>query len=254
MIKKFLIICSILIFTLCLTSCNGLDIPDGDIKDFVSKFDGDYAFANVLYGQSFSTNIKYDKDENETGRHESYTCFDMRNDQIYRCLKTKASGEFYGEEATYNFQDQIIVCYTNKNETSDIYSKQLTDGIYQDLEYRYQDVMTFVTNFFYSEVTAGFHLGGFYYGDYILKNINKYYKQFSLNEEKTELSYWMNTADPTENGNEIFNQHEFIVNQYGMVLRINTTSYYIVGDKIDSKLVTTITCDYVTEFEKILEL
>ena len=109
-------------------------------------------------------------------------------------------------------------------------------------------------NFFYSEVSGGFHTGGVYYGDYILKNIEKYYKHFTLNEEKTELTFEINISTPTEEKNEILNCHKFVVNAYGLVVSVKTTAYYISNNEITSTLVTEMNCDYVTEFDKLLTL
>ena len=122
------------------------------------------------------------------------------------------------------------------------------------MEYDFGDVVSSVKNFFYSEVSGGFHTGGVYYGDYILKNITKYYDRFSLNEDKTELTFEINISTPTEEGNEIINCHKFVVNNYGLVVSINTTAYYYSNNEVTSTFVTEMSCDYVTNVEKILDL
>ena len=239
----------------CFTSCASLNIPEGDIKDFVSLFNGDNAYLEVNFGKSVIVNKRYDGDQKQLiGTHTSVAEFDKRNGEYYHRLETNADGSFVGENATYQFNNQVTVCYVKDELPNEIYSKQLTDGKLDILEYKYEDVINSVKNFFYSEVSAGFHTGGVYYGDYVLKNISKYYKHFTLNEDKTELTFEINTSTQTEEKNEILNCHKFIINKYGMVLSVNTTAYYIENEQITSTLVTEMNCDYVTNVEKKLDL
>ena len=135
-----------------------------------------------------------------------------------------------------------------------VYVEQITDGVSDEMDYDYNDVIKSVQNFFYSEISGGFHTGGVYYGDYILKNISKYYKHFSLNDDKTELTFEINISTPTEEGNEILNCHKFVVNQYGLIVSVYTIAYHISNDEITQTLITEMNCDYVTEFEKITKL
>lgn len=253
--KKFLLIGLILISIVCLNSCTNLNIPEGDIKDFISNFNGENAYINVHYGKSYIVNTKYDGNmENEVGKHTSLAYFDKRNNEYYHYLETNAEGVFYGEDATYSFKNQVRVCYAKNDDPSTIISKEITDGEQKDLEYKYEDVINSVKNFFYSEVNAGFHTGGTYYGDYILKNIAKFYDRFSLNEDKTELTFEINISTPTEDGNEIVNCHSFVVDSFGMVINVKTIAYYLVNNAIDTTLVTEMNCDYISEFDKILSL
>lgn len=253
--KKFILLGLILISLLYFTSCASLNIPEGDIKDFVSLFDGDKAYSEVNYGKSVIVNKRYEgKLETLTGTHISIAHFDKRDGKYYHSLETIADGSFVGEEATYQFNNQLIVCYAEDEKPTDIYAKKLTDGNLEILEYKYEDVINSVKHFFYSEVSAGFHTGGAYYGDYILNNISKYYKHFSLNEDKTELTFEITISTPTEAKNEIVNSHKFTLNKYGMLLSVNTTAYYIENKQITSTLVTEMTCDYVTNVEKKLDL
>jgi hypothetical protein len=256
--KKFLLLVLTLISIFTLTSCAKLDIPEGDIKDFVSKFNGEEAYMNVHYGKSYIVNTYYDGDYDDgeniiLGQHTSLAYFDKRNDMYYHYLETNASGNYVGEEARYNFNNQKTVCYSNAD-GSNLYVEQITDGVKDEMNYDLDDVITSCKNFFYTEVSGGFHTGGVYYGDYILKNIPKYYKHFSLNEDKTELKYEINISTPTEDGNEILNCHRFVVNQYGLIVSVYTIAYYISNDKVTSTLITEMNCDYVTDFEKINKL
>ena len=254
--KKFLLICLILLSIVYLGSCTTLEIPDGDIKNFISNFDGEEAFKSVHYGKSLITTTKYEGNmENEIGQTKSLAYFDKRNDEYYHFLETHVSGSFFGEgENEYNFNHQIIMSYSKKDDPTTIISQKLTDGELKNLEYEYDDVIKSVESFFYSEVTAGFHSGGVYYGDYVLQNVSKYYEKFSLNEEKTELKFEINISTPTEDGNEVVNCHKFIVDKYGMIISVETIAYYLVDGKVITTVVTEMTCDYVTEVEKIFDL
>ena len=82
--KKFLLICLIFISIVYLGSCTTLEIPEGDIKSFISDFNGEEAFQNVHYGKSFMTTIKYEGNlEKEIGKTTSVAYFDKRNDEYY---------------------------------------------------------------------------------------------------------------------------------------------------------------------------
>lgn len=247
-----------LISLLSLVSCAKLDIPEGDIKDFVSNFNGEDAYMAVDYGKSYIVNTYYEGDLREGGNkvlglHTSLAYFDKRNDMYYHYLETNASGNYVGEDARYNFNKQQTVCYAN-SDGSNLYVEQITDGKTDEMDYDMDDVIRSCKNFFYTEVSGGFHTGGVYYGDYILNNISKYYKHFSLNDDKSELTFEINISTPTEEGNEILNCHKFVVNKHGLVVSVNTTAYYISNGKITQTLTTIMNCDYVTEFEKITKL
>ena len=243
---------SLFYFTSCAYRFN---LPEGDIKDFVSAFNGSFAYENVQYGKSYIVNKKYEGEEILLGTHTSYAEFDKRNNEYYHYLETTADGDFVGsEDAQYSFNKKITVCYAKEEDSLNIYAKQFIDGVEEKLEYDFEDVVNSVKNFFYSEVSGGFHTGGVYYGDYILKNIEKYYDRFSLNEDKTELTFEINTSTPTEEGNEILNCHKFVVNNYGLVVSVSTTAYYIANNEVTSTFVTEMSCDYVTNVEKKLNL
>ena len=236
------------------TSCKAeLDIPEGDIKEFVSAFDGEVAYQNVHYGTSVITNKRYEGKTELTGTHTSLAAFDKRDGKFYHYIETTADGSFVGENAQYQYNHRITVCYADPEDESQHLVRQVTDNVEDTIEYDLEDIVNSVKNFFYSEISAGFHTGGTYYGDYILNNISKYYDRFSLNDEKTELTFEINTVTPTSGGNEILNIHKFVVNNYGMVISVETTAYYVTNKEIMSTLVTTMKCDYVTNVEKKIE-
>ena len=226
-----------LISIVCLGSCTALDIPEGDIKEFISTFNGEEAFNNVHYGKSLITTTKYEGNlDKEIGKTVSVAYFDKRNDEFYHYLDTKVEGTFYGEEANeYDFNNQITMCYSKKDDPTTIISQQLTDGEFKNLEYEYDDVIKSVESVFYSEVTAGFHIGGIYYGDYVLKNISKYYEKFSLNDEKTELTFEILKIKPIDaNTVEIYTKGTCNGNWFGLC---NGNIIYVLSNKSGSWVV-----------------
>ena len=256
--KRLLLLFLMLRSLVSLSSCAKLDIPEGDIKEFVSKFNGEEAYKNVDYGQSYIENIYYEGDyrkgDNKVlGTHTSKAYFDKRNDAYYHYLETFASGNYVGEDARYNFSHQQTLCYAN-SDASNLYVEQKTDGKNDEMNYDIDDVVKSVQNFFYSEISGGYHTGGVYYGDYILKNISKYYKHFTLNDDKTELTFEINISTPTEGGSEILNCHKFVVNEHGLIVSVHTIAYYISNDVITETLITKMNCDYVSQFEKLTKL
>lgn len=255
--KKLWLLGLMLIFVLSLTSCAKLNIPDGDIKDFVSNFDGEKAFESVdyIYCQIFNTYYEGDYDDGNDiilGKHVSNAICDKRDNEYYYLLSTRASGNYVGEDARYNFNERTTLCYANYDKTG-VYVAQVTDGVADVIEYDFDDVYKSCQSVFFTEVSGGYHTGGIYYGDYILKNISKYYKHFYLYDEDT-LQFEINISTPTEDGNEILNVHKFSVDKYGLVKTVKTIAYYICGDKVTHTLVTEMYCVFDLKFEKYRDL
>lgn len=235
------------VMVMLLSSCT-VKIPEGDIKDFVEQFDYDLAYQWVQTGKSVIT-VTYSVEGKEDGKVCSTTLID-KSGLEYHYMNTDVSGSYYGmTSGKYNYFNQQILSYMNEDETASAF--QLTDGALEDISYRPEDVTISVHNFFYTELEAGYHRGGVYYGDYILANCGRYYSCFSLNEAKTELTYQVNTSTKNSDGDEILTLHHFVVNEYGMILSLSSKSIIIEKDII---IETTIACEYNLLFDKKVEL
>ncbi len=223
-------------------------IPEGDIKDFVDKLDFDLAYQQVSTGKSTIT-ATYTVDGTEDGKVSFVTYIDKK-DLKYHYMITEVSGSYFGTASgQYGFYKQEVLSYMNPDDTASVFKK--TDGEEEEISYRPEDVTISVNNFFYQELEAGYHRGGVYYGDYILANCGKYYSCFSLNEEKTELTYQVNTSTRDSEGNEILTLHHFTVDQYGMILTLSSKS---INVEKNIEIETTIFCEYNIPIEKKLEL
>lgn len=225
------------------------EIPEGDIKNFVDRLDFDLAYQFVNTGKSITT-VSYYVDKKLEGQISTEMYIDKSNDMLYHYSNNNASGRYYGdEEGQYQYKNQKTLSYIDNEGKPIVY--QLEDGVYKDLSYTKDDIQTAVTSFFYTELDGGYHRSGFYYGDYIKMNCAKYYEYFSLNEEKTELTYSINTLSTSADGDDILTMHRFTVNQYGLLISLSTTAKNN-AKKIISE--TTIFVEYNINFEKLSEL
>ena len=95
-------------------------------------------------------------------------------------------------------------------------------------------------------------MGGVYYGDYVLANCAKYYNEFSLNEEETELTYAINVLSTDIDNQEMITMHKFNIDQYGMLLDLSSNTFYRLneGNRVETK----IHCDYSGSFKKVYSL
>ena len=225
------------------------DIPEGDIKDFVDRLNFDLAYQHVNSGKSIITATYYINGE-EDGKVCSTTYFDKTDDEMYYYINTDVSGSFIGEGAEqYTYNNQQILTYLDTDENVKVFKK--TDGNLEKISYRLEDLIISINNFFYMELESGYHRGGVYYGDYIIANCGRYYSCFSLNEDKTLLRYAVNTKSVNSEGDSIYTMHDFTVDEYGMIVNLSSKSIYYERDIL---METTITCEYNTEIEKIVEL
>lgn len=239
-----IISCILLLFCV---SCTR-DIPEGDIKDFVDKLNFETAYQNVSSGKSIVIATYY-IDDVEDGKISTTTYFDKK-DLKYHYITTDVTGSYFGTEAgQFAYHNQQILCYMLDNETASVYKK--TDGELEDISYRPEDVNTSIHNFFYSELEAGYHRGGVYYGDYIVANCAKFYSCFSLNEDKSELTYKVNTSTHNSEGDEVVTMHNFTVNEFGMILTLSSKSIIIEKNIV---IETTIACEYDIVFDKLESL
>ena len=244
-IIKKLIISLILIFTISSLSGCQKDIPDGDIKDFVVALNFDKAFSETIKASSVITSEKY-VDGVLDGKIVTFTYIDQTDKYFYS--DTRPEGIYFGNGVDqFSYYKQEILGFIGSDNYP--YSYEKTDGAVKSLSYREEEVDILVKSFFYTQVEYNFHEGGTYYGDYIQVNCAKYYDFFRLNEDKTELTFELNSESKDNNGNKIITLHKFTVNKLGMLISLSTTSLY--KDNQDTYTRTTIDCDYSPVFDKI---
>jgi hypothetical protein len=257
--KKILIFL-LSVFTILFVGCTK-EIPDGDIKDFVKKLNYDLAYEYVNTGKGVTT-VKYytfDVNSNNDGKGAnkelkgqliSTTYIDKTDGQYYYSIG-EVMGDYVGEgEGLYNFSHRETLCYLDQYNQGVVY--EVTDGVLNEtLKYSPEDVKLSIDNFFYTEAEANIHRGGYYYGDYIQINCAEYYQYFSLNEDKTELTYSINLLSKNEDGDEILTTHNFTVNEYGLIITLSSVARNNTKG-IASE--TTIQCEYNIEINKIDKL
>ena len=227
-----------------LTGCGIVEIPEGDIKNFVDQLDYKLAYEHVNTGKSIITASYYVNDVLD-GQVCSTTYFDKTSDTKYYYINTEVEGSFIGNDSDqYPYNNQQILAYLDSEKNVKVFKK--TDEILENISYREEDINTSINNFFYLELEGGYHRGGVYYGDYIKVNCGQFYDFFHLNSAKDELRYAILTKSLNSENEEIETLHDFVVDKYGMIITLESTSTY--------KARTTITCDYNIEIEKKYEL
>jgi hypothetical protein len=248
------------ILSILLVSCVK-EIPEGDIKEFVKKLDYDLAYQYVNTGKG-TTTVKYytfdvlgnNDGEGATkelkGQISSTTYINKTDGQYYYSIG-EVTGDYIGdEEGLYNFSHRETLCYLDEYNQGIVY--EITDGVLnEELKYTPEDVKLSVDSFFYSEVEANIHMGGYYYGDYIQINCAEYYQYFSLNEDKTKLTYSINLLTKNDDGDDILTTHNFTVNEYGLIINLESIA------RNNSKGIaseTTIQCEYNIDIDKINKL
>ena len=162
--------------------------------------------------------------------------------------KRVVSGSYYGTyEDQFDYYTKESICTFKDGKY--LYEEN-KDGIKSEKESSEDELYQWIQEFFFKDFSASYHSGGMYYGDYILLNVAKYYNNFSLNDRKTELSFSVNTSAKNEEGAEIITMHSFTVNAYGMLLSLETKSFY--AKNINTYMLTKIDCQYEDiSFDKI---
>ena len=236
----------LLLFTV--TGCSR-DIPEGDIKDFVMQIEYNKAYDFAKTGKSIVTSTYY-VNEQIDGQVCVTTYYDKSSKTKYFYKNTDASGSYHGDgSGQYNYTNEQILSYVNADDTLSTLKK--VDGSLIQTSFTEEELNKSIEQFFYMTVEGGYHGGGSYYGDYVLANCAKFYNCFSLNEDKTVLSYEVNTSSTNSENEEIVTMHKFTVNEYGLIISLSSKSIYIARNIV---LHTTIECEYNIEVEKINEL
>ena len=236
----------ILIFPL--ASCTK-DIPEGDIKDFVDAIDYNKTFEYVTSAKGI-TEVGYYENKVLKGSIKTTTIID-KNITSYSYILGEIGGIYVGnEQGQYPFSKRETLCYMDELDNAYVFEK--TDGkLNPDLKYRPEDVYLSVKNFFYTEQEANFHQGGYYYGDYVKVNCARYYEYFSLNEDKTLLTYAINTLTQNKEKEDILTLHKFTINKYGLITELSTTAKNNAKGLMSK---TTMLCEYNIEVERLESL
>ncbi len=241
--KLYLLLLIVFVFTL--TSCKRYEIPEGPIKEFVDQLDYEKAFKHVNTGKSVITASFY-LDDALDGQVQVTTYIDKTN-HYYQYMNTDVSGSYFGTgDGQYNYHNQQTLTYMTDQEEVKVF--KTTDSIAEEIKYREEDLIQSVNNFFYQKLESGYHSDGVYYGDYIIANCGKFYSLFSLDTDKKELTYEVNTSNYNSLNQEIVTMHHFVVDEYGMIISLTSKSINIETNTV---IETTIECEYNIDIEKL---
>lgn len=227
---------------LVLVSCTK-DIPEGDIKNFVENINYDASYDFVETAKA-TTTVEYYVNKELKGEIVSYT--EISKDNLYSYSKNQVSGSYYGNEVgQYNFNEREVLAYLESEEMPRAYEK--IDGtITEDFKYSPEDVNLSFNNYFYTELEAGYHRGGYYYGDYIHANCGRYYDYFSLSDDKKTLTYSINLLSDGPEGEDILTLHSFTVNEYGLIIELSST---VKNNEKGIVSTTTMSCEYNVDLD-----
>lgn len=241
--KLYILLLALFVFIL--TSCKKYEIPEGPIKDFVYQLDFEKAFEHVNTGKSVITASLYVNDVLD-GQVQITTYIDKTN-HYYQYMNTDVSGSYVGTgNGQYNYHNQQILTYMTDQEEVKVF--KMTDSAEEEINYREEELIQSVNNFFYQKLESGYHSDGVYYGDYIIANCGKFYSLFSLDSAKKELTYEVNTSNYNSLNQEIVSMHHFVVDEYGMIIDLTSKSINIETNTV---IETTIECEYNMDIEKL---
>ena len=242
--KKLFLVGLLILLLISLTNCKR-EIPEGKIKDFVLNFEYDKSYENTKIAESTLVSSIY-KDGILEGKITIYTYID-HSGLLYHYSKTTVEGSYFGTGLDqFNYYVKETIGYIDKFGNAMGYEK--TDGKIEYMSYSPNDIDYLVDSFFFTKLEAGYHQGGMYYGDYILKNCAKYYDCFSMIDDNT-LQYQINTISKDEEKQEIITMHKYTVNENGMVLDLSSKTMYRLNT--DTYTETIVNCDYNSQFNKI---
>ena len=243
-IKKICLLGLLFFLLFSLVGCN-IEIPEGEIKNFVLNFDYNKSVENISIAESTMVSWIYKVGALE-GSISTYTYID-HSKNLYHYSKTIVSGNYYGTGLDqFNYYEKETISDIDEKGNAIAYEK--TDGKIEVMSYSPSDIEYLINSFFYSELESGYHQGGMYYGDYISTNCAKYYECFSLLDEKI-FQYKINTISKDEKEQEVITMHKYTVNEDAMLLELTTKSMFRLNT--DTYTETSIICDYNSQVDKI---
>jgi len=227
--KKLLIVLS----SLLLVSCGSSSMPEGDIKDFIDSFEYEKTEKSTQSGSCYFKQVDYDGEE-ILGSSEYEISFSWNSNSLYYKKNATYVGNYIENNLKTYFEEDS--CDENNNLSSIIKE----NGEIKDPLTMKDSIKENIRSYFYTENQSGYHMYGKYYGDNLIINATDYYNNFSLNNDKTLLTY--NLENDLTKKDYIIN-NIFVVDTYGMLVSSNMEVKSLTNSGY--KISTTFNAQYV---------
>ena len=200
-------------FSISLVSCNNIELRE-EIENYFEKVNFDSAKKNTKTIKSTSS---LEVKENNEITFYRYTTLEasLEEENYYYNIHEQYLG-IYAEGGTNDAIKKIYFDSDDKNyHMYENYDNKVNENI---VEVSY--VEETLTRIFYSSDNSGLKTGGLFYGDDI-KQLYRFQDFMSVNEDTNELTLTIEDFVT----DDVTNSYSYTLNQYGMLLSYDLTSY-----------------------------
>lgn len=201
------------LFSISLVSCNNIELRE-EIENYFEKVNFDSAKKNT---KTIKLTSSFEVKENSKITSYRYTTLEasLEEENYYYNIHEQYLG-IYAEGGT---NDAIKKIYFDSDDKKyhmyENYDNKVNENI---VEVSY--VEETLTQIFYSSDNSGLKTGGLFYGDDI-KQLYRFQDFMSVNEDTNELTLTIENFVT----DDVTNSYSYTLNQYGMLLSYDLTSY-----------------------------
>lgn len=201
------------LFSISLVSCNNIELRE-EIENYFEKVNFDSAKKNT---KTIKLTSSFEVKENNKITSYRYTTLEasLEEENYYYNIHEQYLG-IYAEGGT---NDAIKKIYFDSDDKKyhmyENYDNKVNENI---VEVSY--VEETLTRIFYSSDNSGLKTGGLFYGDDI-KQLYRFQDFMSVNEDTNELTLTIEDFVT----DDVTNSYSYTLNQYGMLLSYDLTSY-----------------------------
>lgn len=201
------------LFSISLVSCNNIELRK-EIENYFEKVNFDSAKKNT---KTIKLTSSFEVKENNKITSYRYTTLEasLEEENYYYNIHEQYLG-IYAEGGTNDAIKKIYFDSDDKNyHMYENYDNKVNENI---VEVSY--VEETLTRIFYSSDNNGLKTGGLFYGDDI-KQLYRFQDFMSVNEDTNELTLTIENFVT----DDVTNSYSYTLNQYGMLLSYDLTSY-----------------------------
>lgn len=201
------------LFSISLVSCNNIELRE-EIENYFEKVNFDSAKKNT---KTIKLTSSFEVKENNKITSYRYTTLEasLEEENYYYNIHEQYLG-IYAEGGTNDAIKKIYFDSDDKNyHMYENYDNKVNENI---VEVSY--VEETLTRIFYSSDSSGLKTGGLFYGDDI-KQLYRFQDFMSVNEDTNELTLTIEDFVT----DDVTNSYSYTLNQYGMLLSYDLTSY-----------------------------
>ena len=201
------------LFSISLVSCNNIELRE-EIENYFEKVNFDSAKKNT---KTIKLTSSFEVKENNKITSYRYTTLEasLEEENYYYNIHEQYLG-IYAEGGTNDAIKKIYFDSDDKNyHMYENHDNKVNENI---VEVSY--VEETLTRIFYSSDNSGLKTGGLFYGDDI-KQLYRFQDFMSVNEDTNELTLTIENFVT----DDVTNSYSYTLNQYGMLLSYDLTSY-----------------------------